>query len=87
MAGCAKAGRKKKSAANARYVAGRRKEINKDKKQARHLKRVAKKAARKVAVKGLTRMLRRKEWMHSIGGMWESKDRVSFQTFEKKKAS
>jgi hypothetical protein len=86
MASNQKYSRCKNSPSHKRYNMENRAEVNAAKKQKRNEKAVAKKAARKVAVKGLTRQLRRKEWMFSIGGMWENLDRVSFQKYEAKQS-
>lgn len=67
MAGCAKADRNRKSAANTAYKASNRREVNKKRKQARAAKFAAKKAAQwsaqplKNPRRGTARALRRKD--------------------------
>lgn len=58
MAGCAKAGRNKKTGQNARYINERRREVNKRRKMERHAKRCAPKVD-PLMPRGITRSLRR----------------------------
>jgi hypothetical protein len=82
MAGCTKAGRKKKSASNASYIRENRQQVNKDKRKVRVLKVKAKEDKRTMIPHGTARMIRRDNWMFSIGRMWENLDRMSFQKYE-----
>ncbi len=81
--GCAKAYKKRKSAANKAYIAGRKQQINKDKKASRIAKYKAKQNKRLIIPHGAARAARREAWMFAIGGMWENKDRLSFQQYER----
>ncbi len=82
MAGCTKAGRKKKSRSNQAYIMGRRQEVNKAKKQARIKREKDKQDLRSIIPHGACRAERREAWMFAIGGMWENKDRLSFNKYE-----
>ena len=82
MAGCTKAGRKKKSRSNAAYIMERRIEVNAAKKQTRITRNKAKQDKRMITPHGLARADRREAWMFAIGGMWENKDRLSFKAYE-----
>lgn len=60
MAGCVKAGRNKKSAANAAYKAGNREDVNRKRKVKRHQVAAAKHKAKKIKVpRGTARARRR----------------------------
>jgi len=85
MAGCTKAGRKKKSAPNARYISGNVQAVNKVKKAKRVAKFLAKKATRPPFADGTARTKRREAWLkwratQTVGSKYES---FTFQEFEK----